>query len=376
MKKVIVCDFIEYNSTTSRLGNYNYCNCFVNDSYEALWISNAFNQLIYFKDKEDYHFKKSISTAKRHRLADHVYGFAPYSLRLYGNYPLSRNPNIIKRFEKFVIPNISKSLKQMDFFHVDVLWISNPKMYWLTNVVQYEKLIYRIADDYSQFSEFPNIATIDRSLIEKADGVVIASSTLEQHVLACKKVPLLLSNGVTFEHFSKSGVSCPPEYQNNGRKRVVYVGALKYWFDTDLVRKIAEQTDAEIFLIGKCETDLSALKKYKNIHLLGARNYELLPGYLQYADVALIPFIKNTSTDSVSPIKLYEYCSAGAAVVSTNLTETAKQNAPIWIADSHESFVAGVKHYLSQGYDRSKLIDFGRRNSWAQRYELMKESFL
>lgn len=376
MKKVVFGDFTEYNSIDFKLGTYHYCNCFIKDGYEALWMSNSFNHLIYLKDKEDFRFKMSISSAKRHRLADRIYGFAPYSLRLYGNYPLSRNPKIIEKLDKYIVPNVGTSLKKMNFLEVDVLWISSPKMYWLTNVVKYKKLVYRIADDYVNSKNFPNISRINELLIKKASVVVIASSTLQQHVLDFGKKPLLLSNGVVFEHFSKSGVACPIEYQRNDRKRIVYVGALKHWFDVDLLIKIAEQVDADIYLIGKCETDLSRLTKYANIFMLGSRRYELLPGYLQYADVALIPFVKSNLTDSVSPIKLYEYCSAGVAVVSTKMKETAKQNAPIWIADNHEEFVAGVKYYLSQGYDRSKLIDFGRSNSWDKRYEQLNEAFL
>ncbi|MGE5458929.1 MAG: hypothetical protein ACM3NJ_00605, partial [Methanobacterium sp.] len=191
MKKVIMADFVEYNSPSARLGNYHYCDCFIKDGYEALWMSNAFNQLIYFKDRQDYFFKKSISSPQRHLLGEHVFGFAPYSLRLYGNYPFSRNPEIIKRFRSYIRPDIRESLKKMDFLDVDILWISNPKMYWLSDVVHYNKLVYRIADDYSKFIEFPNIAGIDDLLIRKADQVVISSSTLARHVLDHGKTPLL-----------------------------------------------------------------------------------------------------------------------------------------------------------------------------------------
>lgn len=372
MKKVIMCDFADYNSPIFRLANYHYCNCFVKDGYEALWVSDAFNHMIYFKDKKDFYFKKSISSPQRHQLAERVYGFAPYSLWLYGNYPFCKDPKLLFRFEKYVIPNIRNSMEKMDFLSVDVLWISNPKACWLVNVVNYKKLVYRIADDYREFARFPNVAMIDKMMIKKADTVIISSSTLEQRVLEHGKTPLVLSNGVEFKHFSNRGIERPKDYQKQDRKRIVYVGALRHWFDTELIEKIAKQVDADIFLIGKCETDLSRLEKYDNVHILGARSYDLLPGYLQYADVALIPFIKTVLTDSVSPIKLYEYCSAGIAVVSTNLTETAKLNAPVWIAENHEAFIAGVSHYLTQGYDRSSLTEYGRRNSWDSRYERMK----
>ncbi|WP_368294253.1 glycosyltransferase [Dehalobacter sp. TBBPA1] len=376
MKKVIISDFIEYNSCEFKLGNYHYCNCFLKDNYEALWLSNPYNQLIYFRNKEDYYFRKSISKGERHYLAENVYGFSPYALRLYGNHPFSRNPKIIEQFEKFIRPDVKKTLKQMDFNDVDVLWISNPKAYWLTNVVKYKKFIYRIADDYSHFPEYPNIKEIDEMLIRKADGVVIASSTLKDHVAKYDKDPLILSNGVEFDHFNKTGLAVPAEYSKNQRKKIIYVGAIKYWFDIELVKKIALQVNADVFLIGKCETNLEVLENLENLHVLGPKKYDDLPAYLQYADIAIIPFIKSPMTDSVSPIKLYEYCSAGVAVVTMNLEETVKLNAPVSIACNHEEFIAAVQHYLKEGYDRNVLREYGRENSWQKRYEKMKRLFM
>lgn len=376
MGKIIFGDFVEYNSPSARLGNYHYCNCYLKDGFEALWMANSFNHLVYFKNKENYQYRRSISTVKRHPLRENLYTFAPYAWRLYGNYPFCRSASILENFEKYIIPDIAKSLRKLDFMEVDVLWLSHPKMFYLTKIVKYDKFIYRMADDYSKFNEFPNIAGIDEALIKKADQVVIASSMFAQHVLERGKTPLLLNNGVDFEHFNRPQPVCPSEYKENGRKRVIYVGALKYWFDLELMVKLAWQVDADIYIIGQCETDLSALQKCANVHILGARNYEVLPAYLQHADVALVPFVKSEATDGIAPIKLYEYCAAGVAVVSTNLRETINQNPPIWIADSHEAFIAGVKHYLNNGYDRQALIDFGKNNTWQQRYEFIKEKML
>lgn len=369
MKKVIFGDFVEYDCSTSKLGNYHLCNCFVNNGYEVLWVSNAFNQLIYFKDRDDYNFKKSISSAKRHKLADNIYGFAPYSLRLYGNYFLSRSSSIVLKNEKYIIPNIENTLKKIEFMDTDVLWISNPKLYWLTNVVKYKKLVYRMADDYSEFSEFPNIEIVNKKMIEKADCVIITSSTLKSKVQKYGKEPVLLKNGGLFDHFNKANAECPIELKNRNKPKILYIGAIKYWFDVELVAKLADSVDADIYLIGKKEIDLSLIEKKDNVHILGPRKYELLPDYLKHSDVTIIPFIKSEMTDSISPLKLYEYCSAGISVVSTNLTEIVNQKAPIYIGKDHDDFIKGVKQYLNDGYDKTELVKFGKENSWDSRFK-------
>jgi glycosyltransferase involved in cell wall biosynthesis len=51
--------------------------------------------------------------------------------------------------------------------------------------------------------------------------------------------------------------------------------------------------------------------------LLGARPKELVPAYLQHADVLVVPHVVTPFTESLDPIKLYEYAAARRPVVST-----------------------------------------------------------
>lgn len=368
-KKVIFGDFVEYNDPTSKLGNYHYCNCFVQDGYEALWMSNSYNPLIYLKDKQDYLFKKKISTAERHELAPDIYGLSAFSWRLYGNYMFCRNPNVVLHQEKYIRPNIARTLRKIGFDRVDTLWISNPKLYWLTNVVQYDRLVYRIADDYSQFKEFPNIARVEEQLIAKADEIYVTSRNLIPKVERLGRTPGYLPNGVQFEHFSRTTGEMPQEFESSFRSKVIYVGAIKYWFDVELMERLAKEVDADIYVIGKVESDLGKLQGLPNVHLLGARPYSSIPAYLKYADVAVIPFKKCAATDAVNPIKLYEYCSAGKAVVTTGMEEVKRMRAPVHVAEDQEDFIQGVRRYLEEGYDPSPLIEFGRNNSWQARYQ-------
>lgn len=374
MKKIIISDFVEYNDNANKLGNYHYANCFASEGYEVLWMSNVFNQLVYFKNKKDYKFKKSISKPIKHELASNIYGLAPYSLWLYGNYMFHRNSSIVFNMHKLIRPNINKGLKNIGFAEVDVLWISNPKQYWLTNVVKYNKLIYRIADDFTKFSEYPSSVTqIEERLIDKADHIFITSKLLEEKVLKRNKTPYILNNGVEFERFNKS-YECPKEY-SRCRKKIVYVGAIKYWFDKSLVKKLASEVEADIYLIGNPQIDLSELESMPNVYILGAKSYKDIPAYLQYGDVAIIPFIINELTNAISPIKLYEYCATGISIVSTNMRETANLNAPIYIAENDKEFIAGVKYYLENEYEKEKLIEFAKNNSWYARYEYAKNIF-
>jgi glycosyltransferase involved in cell wall biosynthesis len=75
--------------------------------------------------------------------------------------------------------------------------------------------------------------------------------------------------------------------------------------------------------VGDPRTDVSALGGEANVHLLGARRYSELPDVLRGADAGLIPYARNTLTDGIFPMKVYEYLAAGLPVVATQLPSIA-----------------------------------------------------
>lgn len=372
MKRIVIADFVEYNYPKSKLGNYHICNQFVKHGYEALWISNTFNGLIYLKDRVDYEYKRAISKPVRNRLADNVYGFAAWSWRLYGNYPFCRDPRIIKNMRRTISPDIRKSMEKMGFGNVDVLWISNPKLFWLADVINYRKLAYRIADDYAQFKNFPNIAALEAQFIQRVDHVFITSRLFEEKASRNGKKPVLLNNAVDTELFAREQ-AVPAEYQGQRGKRILYVGAISYWFDIELMSKLARSVDADIYIMGPEAVSLDSIRIYPNVHILGARPYEGIPAYMQHADVAIIPFVTGKLTDAISPLKLYEYCAAGTPVVSSYMKEVSQIDAPVYVANDHADFIRGVEAALKNPKPSGILREFAARNSWAQRFDLIME---
>ncbi len=112
------------------------------------------------------------------------------------------------------------------------------------------------------------------------------------------------------------------------------------------------------------------MSREPNIHLLGTRSYEQLPDVLRAVDAGLIPYARNALTESVFPMKVYEYLAAGLPVVATplpalaGLAEVATATDAEGLARLLEEAIAGDSP--ARRTERSRAA---AAHSWEQRLE-------
>ena len=166
---------------------------------------------------------------------------------------------------------------------------------------------------------FPGVGTaIDRleaELLQMADVVVASSRVLLAGCEAVAPRCALVPNGVDLDDF-------PPPARRFGEPVVVgYVGALGPWFDADSIAALAAARPRwRVLLAGRVEAPaVRALKRYRNVELLGEIPYPHVPRFLARLQALLIPFLDLPLTRAVDPVKLYEALAAGLPVVSCRL---------------------------------------------------------
>ena len=103
---------------------------------------------------------------------------------------------------------------------------------------------------------------------------------------------------------------------------VLYVGTLhRDRLDVDLCAALAIGLigTATFVLVGPVALSASdqTLLTDAGAVLLGARGHTTIPAYLKNADVLVVPHVVTEFTDSLDPIKVYEYLAAARPVVST-----------------------------------------------------------
>jgi hypothetical protein len=161
----------------------------------------------------------------------------------------------------------------------------------------------------------------------------------------------------------------------SGRPIVGYYGAMASWFDYELLAQAARKHhDFEFVLVGPNfqRTRISrSLTKLCNVHWLGQKQYDELPAYLYYFDVATIPFVLNDITRATSPAKLFEYMAGGKPIVTTNMPECCEYPS-VLVARSAIEYVDMLDEAVGRGKWESyrRLVDRDAlANTWRARAE-------
>ncbi len=149
-----------------------------------------------------------------------------------------------------------------------------------------------------------------------------------------------------------------------------YTGVIGEWFDFKLLeRMLTEFPDVQIMLVGWTFRDqkkiLSNLKsRYKNLNVMGPRQYDDLPHIVAGFDVCIIPFRIYRLTESVNPVKVYEYFAARRPVVTTALPELRKYADALYFSKNHDQFIDNLKAALSGPYNPERPLQIAKDNDW------------
>jgi glycosyltransferase involved in cell wall biosynthesis len=207
-----------------------------------------------------------------------------------------------------------------------VLWINDPAAADVSRVSGWPTL-YDITDDWAVADrlawERARIVGGEQYLLRNAERVVACSAELVRRKSGDRGARLapivLIQNGVDTAAYQRAH---PRPVDLPKGKVAVYAGTLHAdRLDVQLCIATAVElaSSVTIVLVGPNAldpADTAALAK-AGILILVAKSHADIPAYLQHADALLVPHRVDAFTDSLDPIKLYEYRAAGRPVVST-----------------------------------------------------------
>ncbi|GAB3611051.1 hypothetical protein GCM10027414_31770 [Humibacter ginsengiterrae] len=203
-----------------------------------------------------------------------------------------------------------------------VLWLNDPGAAPLAERTGWPTL-YDITDDWLAADRAP--AELERLrrdegwLLANAAAVVACSPELVRRKAVLRPGPIqLIPNAVDVDTYRVP----KPRPADLPDGAAVYVGTLHTdRLDVALCEATASALHGRgtLVLIGPNALSAGDTVRLESagVVILGSRPHDDVIGYLQHADVLIVPHVVTPFTESLDPIKLYEYAAVGRPVVAT-----------------------------------------------------------
>lgn len=235
-----------------------------------------------------------------------------------------------------------------------VLWFYTPMALPITRGLRALATVYDCMDELSAFAGAPpTLRDREAELLRRADLVFTGGQSLYEAKRGKHLDVHPFPSGIDVAHFARARQPSPDPADQApiAGPRIGFYGVLDERFDLELVRGIAAaRPEWSLVMIGPVvKIDPADLPRADNVHYLGPKSYDELPGYVAGWDVAALFFARNEATRFISPTKTPEYLAAGRPVVSTPIRDVIRPYGDaglVAIAESVDEWVAAIEAAL------------------------------
>lgn len=264
-----------------------------------------------------------------------------------------------------------------------ILWLNPHSAVHMAGRIGERAVIYDITDDWAEapsHSGWKRWRTIvqDRALCARADLVIVCSEALEASRRSyCKRI-LRLPNGVDCDHYSAIAESV--ESGKWPHPVFGYTGTIHGdRFDVGLVADVARAfPKGSVVLVGPdhlTEDEKRKLTLIGNVHFTGAIPYGRVPEVMAQFDVCMVPHVETVFTNSLNPLKLWEYLAVGKPIVSTNVAGFRSYPHLCHIASGIGPFIQACRQALEENGTREVERKMeARKHTWSQRIDTLLDA--
>ncbi len=285
----------------------------------------------------------------------------------------------VRAFNARLLPLlVGRAVRRLGMREV-LLWSYVPQAEALFDALRPTQVVYHCVDDIAAQKgiDGESFRAAETRFAARADLVLASAPALTQRMRELAANVLEAPNVADTELFAQALQEGPVDaaLAALAHPRIVFTGAVVATkLDLELLAELARRRPAwSLALVGPVglgdpSTDVSRLAAEPNVHLLGPRRYAELPRVLRGADAAIIPYARNELTESIFPMKVYEYLAAGLPVVSTPLPALAGVREVLTAANS-EQMAAALDTLLSTDTParRSERSHAASGHSWDAR---------
>ncbi len=222
---------------------------------------------------------------------------------------------------------------------------------------------------------------IQAFLLSQATGIILATERLSAYLpRSASSIPrVVIPNGADPGDYPMD----KPPRGGDGAFRLVYAGRYEKWAGSGIIESLASELvrrkkRVEIVVAG-AERPADSTSE---IRFLGILPREEIPRILAGADAVLVPFPKNPTSDSASPLKLFEAWAAGRPTLASDIAgvrEVARLNEDTLLlpAEDVAAWADTIEFLMEDIAARERLGRAARkaavRASWEERARVLGE---
>jgi hypothetical protein len=227
--------------------------------------------------------------------------------------------------------------------------------------------LYDAMDDFSAFHEGraqQTAARIEGEIVRRVRWRCTSSSHIAERLAVQRLQVEHLPNGVASERLPAASMGTPDGPFG-------YVGTVAAWFDWAWVRELALAWPERRIEIHGPVYQAPAIALPANVSLHPPMPHEQALQRMRSFAAGLIPFLRNGLTDSVDPVKYYEYRALGLPVLATPFGEMrGRAGEPrVLLTDNPQAAREATQRLLAARDTAESVAEFRRLNDWSARFE-------
>ncbi len=285
--------------------------------------------------------------------------------------------------EKHLRSQIKQAIGDLNWLPTH-LWINQHEAAHLRDEEIAPRSIYDITDDWTKFSgnqsQLGLITNQDAALCKTCEHVIVCSQQLFDDKTSFVDLDRLhlVPNGVHVDHYKTVADTNFPVHelaQNWVNPVFGYTGTIHGdRVDVQLITAVAKAyPSATIAMVGPnllAGADKHAVNQFSNIVFTGSLPYSDLPEIMRAFDVCMVPHLVTPFTESLNPIKLWEYLAAGKPIVSTNVAGFRDFSELVHVAESYDVFLQNLDVALNEDSSIAAARQtVAQQHSWDKRID-------
>jgi len=282
--------------------------------------------------------------------------FRPYFGLPYIQFSFLRSIN-----RKNIVHQICKVLNKTHFIP-SILWVYSPYDPYISNFIKNvynpKKVVYDCADDRVALAKMNKgmkvalkVNELEKKLCKFCSSVVCITQNLKSKKHYLHKNMHVVPNGIDLEMFNCDKILGDNPYTQFCSKIILYLGTIGDWVDQDLIIESARRYPSYSFVcIGPCSTDISKMRLIDNVYIMKSVDYGKVPTYIYYADLCIVPFLKNEHTLSLDSLKVLQYLAMKKNVLSTYYSSSNYFDGLIHVAFSKYEFINKISELMGVNY--------------------------